>query len=292
MDIRKHNILDIATTLFLEKGFHNTSVQDIAVSCNVSKATIYKFFSSKEDIGLGVVLHIHGQLIYQMRKTAAKTNLSPREKLQEDIELLTGKFLNKTKFIDTLFYTFSPEQKEQYMPIIAKSRFNTFHYFSQNIAQTFGLENEAIVWELTLNLNGLIREITFLNFEKQITIDQSLISDFIIDSLEAIAKQRQGKALLITETYLQHLKEYFSTEVIDFKPICQRNRLLEALRNQVMQDSPRELQANLLDAITLLEQEYQKPLPKQFLIEALSVYLSQRDELANIIQDLQDLTAS
>ncbi|MEW2418662.1 TetR/AcrR family transcriptional regulator [Streptomyces sp. NPDC046866] len=54
---RKHQgILDAATTVFLDKGYSGTSMDDIARLAAVSKQTVYKHFADKEKLFAEVVL--------------------------------------------------------------------------------------------------------------------------------------------------------------------------------------------------------------------------------------------
>ena len=43
-------ILDVSTRLFVEKGYEQTSLQDIINETKLSKGAIYHHFSSKEEI--------------------------------------------------------------------------------------------------------------------------------------------------------------------------------------------------------------------------------------------------
>jgi AcrR family transcriptional regulator len=45
---RKRSIIKAARPLFAEKGFHGTSIREIAKAANISEALIYKHFPSKE----------------------------------------------------------------------------------------------------------------------------------------------------------------------------------------------------------------------------------------------------
>ena len=45
---RRRSIIDAARPLFAEKGFHGTSIREIAKAADVSEALIYKHFPSKE----------------------------------------------------------------------------------------------------------------------------------------------------------------------------------------------------------------------------------------------------
>ncbi|MFB6817977.1 TetR/AcrR family transcriptional regulator [Streptomyces sp. NPDC056347] len=54
---RKHRaILDAATTVFLDKGYSGTSMDDIAKRAAVSKQTVYKHFADKEKLFAEIVL--------------------------------------------------------------------------------------------------------------------------------------------------------------------------------------------------------------------------------------------
>ena len=47
---RRQQISDSAMKLFAEKGYHNTSVRDIANLSNISTGSIYDYVRNKEDI--------------------------------------------------------------------------------------------------------------------------------------------------------------------------------------------------------------------------------------------------
>lgn len=58
---RRSEILDAAASIFAERGFDGTSTSAIAVKCGVSKALLYHYFTSKEEI-LFEMLVAHCQL--------------------------------------------------------------------------------------------------------------------------------------------------------------------------------------------------------------------------------------
>jgi len=47
---RRREIINVATRLFLERGFHKTSIRDIARACPFNLASLYMYVTSKEDI--------------------------------------------------------------------------------------------------------------------------------------------------------------------------------------------------------------------------------------------------
>jgi len=57
-EIRRDAILDIASEIFLERGYAGTSMTVIAHAVGGSKGTLYKYFSSKKDVFAAIVLKL------------------------------------------------------------------------------------------------------------------------------------------------------------------------------------------------------------------------------------------
>jgi len=55
LDARRNEILEAAYKCFMEKGFHNTTMQDIYDATKLSPGAVYNYFSSKEDIVVAAV---------------------------------------------------------------------------------------------------------------------------------------------------------------------------------------------------------------------------------------------
>lgn len=66
--IRRDTILQAAEQAFIENGYENTMVDKIALDVGYTKATIYNYFDSKDDLFTGVVAKIY-ELMYQTMTT-------------------------------------------------------------------------------------------------------------------------------------------------------------------------------------------------------------------------------
>ena len=65
---RKKEILDIAEQLFIEKGFDNTSTNDILREIGIARGTLYYYFKSKEEILDAVIDRITNQLVEKSKE--------------------------------------------------------------------------------------------------------------------------------------------------------------------------------------------------------------------------------
>lgn len=80
---REEEILHVATTLFSERGYHNTSMEDIAQAVAIRKASLYYYFAAKDDI-LWRILEVSAErLVMAARGIAERDDLPPLRKLEE-----------------------------------------------------------------------------------------------------------------------------------------------------------------------------------------------------------------
>lgn len=75
-------ILDVATRLFVEKGYEHTSLQDIINETKLSKGAIYHHFSSKEEIFEAIFHRIGEENSVALAKIRDDNTLNGYEKLK------------------------------------------------------------------------------------------------------------------------------------------------------------------------------------------------------------------
>jgi AcrR family transcriptional regulator len=70
---RRTELIEVATKMFLDRGFHNTSIRDIARACSFNVASLYMYVSSKDDI-----LYLVAQdLMSNIAQKLSETKLDP-----------------------------------------------------------------------------------------------------------------------------------------------------------------------------------------------------------------------
>jgi AcrR family transcriptional regulator len=82
---RESQLLDAATHLFREKGYHNTSMQDLADALGIQKASLYYYVESKEELLLRLLERGSSLLGARIDQIYA-ADLSPVEKLRRVLE--------------------------------------------------------------------------------------------------------------------------------------------------------------------------------------------------------------
>jgi AcrR family transcriptional regulator len=95
--IRTNEILDAADQLFFTKGYHATTINDIAKKMGVAQGMLYYYFKSKEDV-LETLLDRHASSLISEIKSIICLNNSPSEK----IALTVSAVLHKASYKDGL----------------------------------------------------------------------------------------------------------------------------------------------------------------------------------------------
>ena len=125
-------ILDVASRLFLEKGYEHTSIQDIINNLGgLSKGAIYHHFKSKEEILIAVTDRMTAESNHMLAQIRDASGLNVREKLrwifkasinrpvQNDIFSVAPDFRNNPRLLDSLLRESVEEVAPQYiLPII------------------------------------------------------------------------------------------------------------------------------------------------------------------------------
>ena len=75
---RRRQLIDVAMRVFAERGFHMTSMNDIAEAAGVTKPVLYQHFRSKRELYLELLEDVGGQLRERISKATAEAG-TPRE---------------------------------------------------------------------------------------------------------------------------------------------------------------------------------------------------------------------
>ncbi len=71
---RRTQILDAAAKVFAEKGFHPTTIKDIAKEAGIADGTIYHYFESKGALLLGIFDHMRQAVTREVNFTTLDTS--------------------------------------------------------------------------------------------------------------------------------------------------------------------------------------------------------------------------
>jgi TetR/AcrR family transcriptional repressor of nem operon len=90
--ITKEDILLKSADIFRVKGYHNTSMQDLAEACGLLKGSLYYHFPSKEMLMKNLLVSIHQYMTEKIFPIVKDEDLTPEERMEKLLKKM-GKLL-------------------------------------------------------------------------------------------------------------------------------------------------------------------------------------------------------
>lgn len=97
----KNKIIEVAGRLFKEKGFDNTSVDEITREAEIGKGTFFNYFPTKETLLIDFAKQKE-ELVYNLVRNELKKSTSTKEKIKNTL-VLVAKSNEKDKELTKLF---------------------------------------------------------------------------------------------------------------------------------------------------------------------------------------------
>lgn len=104
-------ILQVAETLFAEKGFDGTSIRNIAKEAKINIAMVSYYFGSKERLLESLILFRTSDLKFQIENLSVE-DLEPIEKINKLIEIYINRINCNKGIYRILHFEFSNEKRE------------------------------------------------------------------------------------------------------------------------------------------------------------------------------------
>lgn len=99
---RRAQLLSVATSKFGERGYHPTSMDDIAEAAGVTKPVLYQHFSSKEDLYISVIQQV-GEVLRERIDGFAFEGATTYDRVREGIDVFFGVFDENSNMLKLFF---------------------------------------------------------------------------------------------------------------------------------------------------------------------------------------------
>ncbi|MED4534283.1 helix-turn-helix domain-containing protein [Metabacillus fastidiosus] len=192
MDEKKKQILFAAMKLFSTQGYQQTTMQEIANVCGVSKGSLYVSFKSKEELLLNI-LQYNTQLIDDERALIEReTDLDAKEKFTQCLELSIRHDLEFYEFYKLGDMSDSGDGK--IVDYLSERFLKNMEWMKGNLIRIYGPKLEPYTKDCFIILKGIGSEYMNLIIKKVIKIDVKQLAYFLIKQIDHIVEgMLQGK---------------------------------------------------------------------------------------------------
>ncbi|MCC3358382.1 TetR/AcrR family transcriptional regulator [Bacillus sp. REN16] len=159
MNKRRRRVADAALKLFVEKGFQQTSIQDIIEHANISKGTFYNYFSNKNDCIAEILEGLRydaSQIRMEMQVGKDETD---RTILVDQISILTH--LNKERNLNTIFESILHSNEVELKKMVMHHRIHELEWLARRFVDVYGEKVRQFGFELSILFYGMMHYILF-----------------------------------------------------------------------------------------------------------------------------------
>jgi len=182
LEARRAEILQAASKCFMEKGFHNTTMQDIYEAANLSPGAVYNYFSSKEDIMIAAVKDFNEWSISSLESVISENpNESMINILRFWLSLIKHNEFSKSVSVQLDLYS-EATRNNSIREAVLKNQDNTHALLIEFIKQN----QQAGVINPRLDPLAIARAIMGMVFG--ITMHKSLDPEVDVDAFEQVFK--------------------------------------------------------------------------------------------------------
>lgn len=275
MSAKRKKLIDVATSLFLQKGYDATSVQDIANECQISKGSFYNYFQSKEDLVLEIIRQSHRERWEKVTQLPTRPEQSHKDRFIEQLKAHLNHIIQHREFLQLTLHSIYKNREFHYL--ICKLHARDLQWLGEQLKLVYGSITKEHVYDCVMIFIGLLYSYALhLSFLEKHEIDLDHLIRFVIRRMDTVVSSfsKDEPPLLNQESwreilsigeqetmylrqqiqiYLSEIRTKLSSLLLPPKQLTQITACLDTLENAFSQSS--------------------NDFPEEYLIEGLLLYL-------------------
>lgn len=292
MSGRRTQIIAAAMRLFAHKGYHATSMQEIAESSGLAKGSLYNYFKSKEEIAISIFKQHYELLFGKIAQIMRDDTLSAKEKFVKQLTVQIEEVYRHKEFIQMQIMEQAVKINDKVQRLVFRIRAETLHWYANALIDIYGERIQPFALDCATILNGMLSEYLFYIAIDKKEIPAERLVPFLIKRLDAMVES-------ICEQEHPILNEEIMNDYLVFGK-CRRERtrqeivklideFIEKLEN-IHEEN--RLNHNLYHSLNTIkgELETHEQAPRKFIIDALLLYLGtlEGEELRSLVERLKE----
>ena len=265
---RKQHVIKMAHQLFIEKGFQATSIQDILDYSGISKGTFYNYFSSKNELLIGIYQTIYKKLEMDRNDLLVGQDPSNIEIFIKQLEMQM--IANRKNKLIGIYEEVMASNDADLKQFIQQSRLNALRWLYRRFNDIFGEDKKPYLLDCAIMFQGILQQNVQFNRRAHKSGEKiSPVVRYCVDRLVKMVEEvsETGDQLLVPELLEKWL------------PSCSKNNhglknqllhLSGSLRKAISKNLPTEgEQEKYIELLEFIQDELlHTNKPRKFLIES------------------------
>ncbi len=277
MNEKKQKILITAMKLFSKSSFHQTSMQQIADVCGVSKGSLYTHFKSKDEL-LSEIFTYYYHLLNHLIAASETDTESSQEAFIRSTSIRIRHYCQFQEFFQMQMNEIKGLDDPSLNQFVQQENAKLHLKTENDIISVFGPDIKPYALDLTAMVYGLLTAYIRIIVEDNKLCDFQRLADFLFQQLNAVAQmylQKKPKPFLVTSPWQVHLKN-------DVENMAHPLQTIRKLKEKVAKE-----EAIAIESVEVLEKELMKIKPRAAVLSGMIRNLKDYPILKELITELE-----
>lgn len=289
---KKTQIIEAAIKLFAQKGFHLTSIQEIADAAGIAKGSMYLYFKSKDDLLLSIFKYYYDLLFHAITTAGRDADLTPRERLSLSLKVQFEKVIEFRDFIIMQMKEQFIQNNEDLKAAAFNMKARSFLWLHNQLTAIYGESFKPYSLDCTNIFQSMINAYMGLIVFHQKEFDLNRLSKFLIDRMNDLAAglmTNKPEPILSMEDMEDFIKRGQMQLNEDSKQLFDEIRKLRQTVEALQLEKSRT--EDIISSLQVLEEELYNSNSKKIIAQGMISYLQQMNvpELKKNLKRLQTL---
>lgn len=260
MQARRQEVMHVAKQLFLEKGFAETSVQDILQKANISKGTFYNYFASKNDCLIAILKQAQREATVERERILLEAGNDSKEVLAKQI-IVRMEWNRKYHLIPLLSFIFQA-QDEDLRTFAKEQHITELAWLSQRFIDLYGETVKPVALDCAVIFFGMMQQYhTVWQMYAKEAINRQQLIDYLLRRIEAVmADLSANNESFVSDELLQEVNKQMQ------EAKCAKDELLEQLTVAEKEWSD---DAKVQEFLGIFQDEIRQEQPRKLLLETM-----------------------
>jgi AcrR family transcriptional regulator len=277
---KKKLILQSAMECFATKGYHQTTIQDIADAADIAKSGIYFYYKSKEELLLSVFTHYYEQMFDQVTAAASRYAHNPKEGLIQQVMVQFQGLTSNFSFITILTREQVVNKEIKQIALAMRTKFLV--WFRDQAIRVYGPRIEPYAFDLSALLISLVREYMSFIIVNEAPLPLRGLSEYIVARLDDAARGviSSQEAPMLTTAFVKNL--FPDAVIVEGSDAARRlSGAMSALLQRIdTLELPDEQRKSVRDAAAVMKEEAGKSVPRRIVMEGMLAVLREKAGIA------------
>ncbi|RIJ67966.1 TetR/AcrR family transcriptional regulator [Rummeliibacillus sp. POC4] len=237
MNTRKRKVLDVARSLFIQKGFYETSIIDIIQEAKISKGTFYNYFTSKNECFIAILRESREEA--SIRRYELAVDQDPR-----DIEILSKQIavlmhINREQNLLQIFEAIYHSNDKDLQKAVMKHHLQEIEWLASRLVEVYGEKINELSYECAIQTFAMIHQtLRTLKIAKEHQINPESVIKMALRNIDAIIpRMLETKEVIINIETIQRIKNSVEQIVLSKDTVMhQLSGFIEILKDEDPKD--------------------------------------------------------